>query len=433
MAAMAQQAGGGDGAGTGGGGGGGGGAGPRKTSVSFGSLMPFLQTLVAPEQNLQLVALYAKMKEEKISREDFVRGARVVAGEKVILEALSRMNSRPPQALHPEQPPALGDGSSQQPPFTPPERKQLVRKASDMAMTSGGQASKKQKADPVQSLEQINDVTAVGGVNLKEEEERLLTAPREESRTTPEMRRKFMEEEGRFFLEKGPLHTKVQEIAAKHGLKSISEDVERCLSMSAEELLWGFLLKTIKVSKQRCDVEKERHRVMATLDFQKQIMAMRKEQREFRQRKQAEEAERLRKLNEEKGPQATEESTPKSQKAQQQNDDKLRTTAANIAARKAVGADDVLSKWMLMAEQRQQKQAAADGWGNAGTPVAGKQQFGAATPRVNARRSALPQATRARSIILRDLVACLEREPGMSTSPLLYRFYERLSSEEVNY
>lgn len=33
----------------------------------------------------------------------------------------------------------------------------------------------------------------------------------------------------------------------------------------------------------------------------------------------------------------------------------MRTTAANVAARAAVGGDDMLSKWQLMAEQARQK------------------------------------------------------------------------------
>jgi transcription initiation factor TFIID subunit 4 len=33
----------------------------------------------------------------------------------------------------------------------------------------------------------------------------------------------------------------------------------------------------------------------------------------------------------------------------------MRTTAANVAARAAVGGDDLLSKWQLMAEQARQK------------------------------------------------------------------------------
>jgi transcription initiation factor TFIID subunit 4 len=36
-------------------------------------------------------------------------------------------------------------------------------------------------------------------------------------------------------------------------------------------------------------------------------------------------------------------------------DDKMRTNAANVAARAAVGGDDMLSKWQLMAEQARQK------------------------------------------------------------------------------
>ncbi|KAK7819151.1 transcription initiation factor tfiid subunit 4b [Quercus suber] len=45
----------------------------------------------------------------------------------------------------------------------------------------------------------------------------------------------------------------------------------------------------------------------------------------------------------------------KSLKANKEEDDKMRTTAANVAARAAVGGDDMLSKWQLMAEQAWQK------------------------------------------------------------------------------
>lgn len=40
----------------------------------------------------------------------------------------------------------------------------------------------------------------------------------------------------------------------------------------------------------------------------------------------------------------------------------MRTTAANVAARAAVGGDDMLSKWQLMAEQaRQKREGGVDG------------------------------------------------------------------------
>lgn len=39
----------------------------------------------------------------------------------------------------------------------------------------------------------------------------------------------------------------------------------------------------------------------------------------------------------------------------------MRTTAANVAARAAVGGDDMLSKWQLMVEQARQKRDGFDG------------------------------------------------------------------------
>nr|POE69347.1 hypothetical protein CFP56_08602 [Quercus suber] len=42
-------------------------------------------------------------------------------------------------------------------------------------------------------------------------------------------------------------------------------------------------------------------------------------------------------------------------KANKEEDDKMRTRSTNVAARAAVGGDDMLSKWELMAEQARQK------------------------------------------------------------------------------
>lgn len=48
----------------------------------------------------------------------------------------------------------------------------------------------------------------------------------------------------------------------------------------------------------------------------------------------------------------------------------MRTTAANVAARAAVGGDDMLSKWQLMAEQARQKREG--GMDSASSSQAGK-------------------------------------------------------------
>ncbi|CAM6094531.1 unnamed protein product [Calypogeia fissa] len=341
-------------------------------------------------------------------------------------------------------------------------------------------ASKKQKvsgAEPDQSIDQLNDVTAVSGVNLKEEEEQLLVGPKEESRTTEAMRKIVQEEEERLFLERGPLRAKVAAIAKRCGVKSVSEDVGRCLSMSVEERLRSMLYRLIKLSKQRCDVDKERHKVIVTSDVRRQILLMKRRAKEMLDKKMAEESERLRKLNEKKDkgslPEVErEELKAKAQKAQQEEEDRLKANAANVAARAAVGADDMLLKWQMMAAQGRQKRqggdagAAEDGAANKGgssaegvsashadkklengdsaTAGPGNAEIDSQGPSASAtgrppgpgpgvtprllsgRRMVLSKFGRGeRAITIKDVIAFLETEPQMSKSTLLYRLYER--------
>ncbi|XP_024374336.1 uncharacterized protein [Physcomitrium patens] len=337
-------------------------------------------------------------------------------------------------------------------------------------------ASKKQKtqgAEADQSIDQLNDVTAVSGVNLREEEEQLLAGPKEESRTTEAMRKFVQEEEERLFLERGPLRAKAQAIAAKCGLRSVSEDVERCISMAAEERVRSMLYKLIKYSKQRCDVEKDAHSTVVTSDPRRQVLLMKKRAKEAMEKKLADENERLRKLNEKKDKGAladgdNEDLRLKAQKAQQEEDDKMRAKAANVAARAAVGATDMLSKWQMMAAQGLAKRQGGDtanesartgggeetsgsreqerrqengevgkasgsgrvdndGDGSSGAAVAGRPTGpGSGTGRGGAvRRIGAPGGRQPRSISMKDVIALLEREPQMSKSTFLYRLYER--------
>ncbi|KAH9670530.1 hypothetical protein KPL70_017020 [Citrus sinensis] len=64
----------------------------------------------------------------------------------------------------------------------------------------------------------------------------------------------------------------------------------------------------------------------------------------------------------------------KSVKVNKEEDNKMRTTAANVAARAAVGGGDMFSKWQLMAEQARQKR-------EGGTDMASGSQAGKDTNR----------------------------------------------------
>ncbi|KAJ7969291.1 transcription initiation factor TFIID subunit 4b-like [Quillaja saponaria] len=320
--------------------------------------------------------------------------------------------------------------------------------------------NKKQKvsgASVEQSIEQLNDVTAVSGVDLREEEEQLFSGPKEDNRFSEASRRAVQEEEERLILQKAPLQKKLVEIMVKSGLKNISNDVERCLSLCVEERMRSLISSLIRLSKQRADSEKTRHRTAVTSDVRQQIMIMNFKAREEWEKKQAE-AEKLRKLSETEsntgvdGDNEKDEGRAKSIKSNKEDDDKMRTTAANVAARAAVGGDDMLSKWQLMAEQRQKREGGMD-TASGSHPVKDVSQktlstFGrnskdneaekldgaasisasAGTARKFGRNQGVPQTRVARSISVKDVIAVLEREPQMSKSSLIYRLYERLHS-----
>ncbi|XP_021768793.1 transcription initiation factor TFIID subunit 4b-like [Chenopodium quinoa] len=325
--------------------------------------------------------------------------------------------------------------------------------------------SKKQKASGAfsdQSIEHLNDVAAVSGINMREEEEQLFSVPKDDSRVSEASRKAVQEEEDRLILQKAPLQKKLAEIMTKCGLKNLSNDVERCLSLCVEERLRALISNLIRVSKQRADSEKSRHAIVVTSDVREQILEINRKAREEWEKKQAED-EKLRKQNEPDSSaivdadKEKDDGRAKSLKmpVNKEEDDKLRTTAANVAARAAVGGDDMLSKWQLMAQQARQKrdggpeiptssQAGKDatnkqfttsvgnvretrGTGKRDTASAlsasgvgkqgGRSQVAVPPPRVTPR------------ISVKDVISVLEKEPQMAKSTIIYRLYDKMHGD----
>ncbi|KAK6130814.1 hypothetical protein DH2020_035437 [Rehmannia glutinosa] len=319
-----------------------------------------------------------------------------------------------------------------------PPKKPLVGQKKPMeAPGSSPPSSKKQKVSGGfldQSIEHLNDVTAVSGVNLREEEEQLFSGSKEDSRVSEASRRVVQEEEERLILNKIPLQKKVVEIMAKCGLKNMSNDVERCLSLCVEERMRGLISNVIRLSKQRVDFEKPRHKTIITSDVRQQITTINRKAREEWEKKQAET-----------------EKSQKSNDANKEEDDKMRATAANVAVRAATGVGDMLSRWQLMIEAKQ-KQGGSDtsSGSQPGKDVARKPSATSAkntrenqeaekrdpsaaftTPalvrKVGRNQVVVPRV--ARSISVKDIIAILEREPQMSKSTLLYRLYNKVSAD----
>ncbi|XP_042005368.1 transcription initiation factor TFIID subunit 4b-like isoform X3 [Salvia splendens] len=320
-------------------------------------------------------------------------------------------------------------------------------------------SSKKQKVSGSfvdQSIEHLNDVTAVSGVNLREEEEQLFSGSKEDSRVSEASRRVVQEEEEKLILQKIPLQKMMVEIMAKCGLKNMSSDVERCLSLCTEERMRGILSNVIRLSKQRVDVEKSRHKTVITSDVRQQIMAINSKAREDWEKKQAE-TEKSQKLSESEsstgadGDKDKDDSRGKSVKVNKEEDDKMRATAANVAVRAATGVGDITSRWQLMIEAKQ-KQGGSD---TSSTPQtnkdAGRKPLATSTRNTRENQESekrdpsaaltTPASIRkvarnqvvvprvARSVSVKDVIAVLEREPQMAKSTLLYRLYNRVSAD----
>lgn len=354
----------------------------------------------------------------------------------------------PSAKLHGKQAPP----NTSTPPATRTNKKSGGQKKSlEMAGSAPSPSSKRQKTSGAfqeQSIDQLNDVTAVSGVNLREEEEQLLSAPKEENLASEAARKIVQEEEENLFLQKGPLLKKLAEIILKCNLKNASADVESCLSMCVEERLRRFISTLIRVSKQRIDTEKTSHRLVITSDVGRQILQMNQKAKDEWDKKQAE-TDKNKKQTEEDGnvgaemDKEKEESRPKNAKPNKEEDDKMRTTAANVAARQAVGGSDMLSKWQLMAEQARQKRAPVPrpshitGKGSAEHNEASKRShfaaFGTGGMKSQGRGTFAERHSHGpqRTVSVKDVISVLEREPQMTKSRLIYRLYERLPGEST--
>ncbi|KAL6124922.1 hypothetical protein ACLB2K_077430 [Fragaria x ananassa] len=256
--------------------------------------------------------------------------------------------------------------------------------------------------DQQQGIEQLRDVVSVSGVNLAEEQDRMLSGPNNKDRFKPR-KFAFQEKEEELVLEKNALRRKMAGIMERWGfIIGVERDVE-----------------SVSIAKNLGIV------TLNTSDVRQEIMALNKKAREGSQ---ARKAQKIHEANEVKD-------------INDDGDDRMRKNRAeaNVAARAAVGGHDILAKWQLKAELARQKKyvnhkaaptvgrtmngnvnaekrggVQADSVSKAGSDVG---KFGR-----NAEAMMKPQTKVAsmRSISVKDVIAVLEKEPQMSKSTLIY-------------
>ncbi|KAH6785089.1 hypothetical protein C2S51_037544 [Perilla frutescens var. frutescens] len=353
----------------------------------------------------------------------------------------------------------LGPGNNSK---APPKKPFVGQKKLMEAPGSSPPSSKKQKVSGSfadQSIEHLNDVTAVSGVNIREEEEQLFSGSKDDSRVSEASRRVVQEEEERLILQKIPLQKIMVEKMAKCGLKNMSNDMERCLSLCVEERMRGLISNVIRLSKQRVNMDKPRHKTIITSDVRQQITAINRKAREEWEKKQGE-TEKLQKLNDPESStgidvdKEKDESRGKSTKVNKEDEDKMRTTAANVAVRAATGVGDITSRWQLMIEAKQKQGGFDTSYGPQTLKDVGRKPLASSTRntmenqesqkrepscslttpasirKVGRNQVVVPRE--ARSISVKDVIAVLEREPQMSKSMLLYGLYQKVKGDAVS-
>ncbi|XP_057850825.2 transcription initiation factor TFIID subunit 4b isoform X3 [Cryptomeria japonica] len=417
-------------------------------SITFSYLVETILPHLSREKAECVSAILLKFKRNEITKNDFVSGTRKVVGDQILVQTVKQIQKKVviPQGICCRSKCAFRCLQHHLP-------QQLV-------LRSVHQKRKKQKVSGDyldQRVDPLNDITTISGVNLREEEEKLFAGPKDESCVAEAIRKVVQEEEERIFLQKGPLRAKIAGIMAKYGIKYLSTDSERCLSLCIEEHLRTVIGQLIRLSKQRVDLERVSHKVVLTSDIQHQILAVNKKVKVDLEKKQAEEEEKLQKLY---GKSLTEnnastegekdESHAKIQRTYKEYDE-MRSNAANAAVRAAIGGDDMLLKWQRMAEQAQQKHKgtlyqASNTCTNRDVSrknMVGRLEAGNEFDRLDAPSTGIiqnlgreypssqcTQTEPVHTICVKDVIALLERKPHMTKSTLLYCLYERY--EECN-
>ncbi|KAJ0669517.1 putative transcription initiation factor TFIID component TAF4, RST domain-containing protein [Helianthus annuus] len=182
---------------------------PAGKQVPFPLLLPVLEPQLDKDQARQLQGQYVRLRSNVINKEEFVRHMRSIVGDRMLKMAVYKLQQRQSAGDS-----SLASGSNAK---TSPEKPTVGQKKTLEAPVSS--LSKKQKVSEAFSDQQLNDVTAVSGVRLREEKDQLISGSKEGSRVSEDSRK----------VAQAP-QKKLDEITAKRGVKNQSNDVERFLS-----------------------------------------------------------------------------------------------------------------------------------------------------------------------------------------------------------
>ncbi|XP_014240499.1 transcription initiation factor TFIID subunit 4 isoform X2 [Cimex lectularius] len=240
----------------------------------------------------------------------------------------------------------------------------------------------------------INDVAAMGGVNLAEESQRILGS-------TEFVGTQIRSCKDDIYLHSGPLMRKIAQIARKHGLEEPSGDVAALISHATQERLKNLVEKLAVIAEHRVDLNKVDPRYEVTQDVRAQLKCLEEIDRAERKRHEEQERELLLRAAKSKSkPEDPEQAKlkAKAKEMQRAEMEELRQREANLTALLAIGP---------------RKKPKLDE--SSGTSLT----LGSSS----SSSSNLPLRPRVKRVCLRDLLILMEQEKETCRSRLLYKSY----------
>ncbi|XP_056137905.1 transcription initiation factor TFIID subunit 4-like [Lampris incognitus] len=267
------------------------------------------------------------------------------------------------------------------------------------------QANQRKLSDPgggtFRDDDDINDVASMAGVNLNEENARILATSSELVGT------KIRSCKDEAFLPTGLLHRRILDTAKKLGVTEVPLEVVNFISHATQSRLRSLLEKVSAVAQHRVDGGKDEELYEQSSDVRAQLRFFEQLERMEKQRKDEQEREILLKAAKSRARQEDPEQARLKQKAkemQQQEQAQIRQRDANLTALAAIGP-------------RKKRKLDSPGATTGGTEVASGSGAGSST--VTSSRQQLRQ--RITRVNLRDFIFCLEQERTTSRSLLLYK------------
>ncbi|XP_026094814.1 transcription initiation factor TFIID subunit 4-like isoform X2 [Carassius auratus] len=280
---------------------------------------------------------------------------------------------------------------------------------SPMSVAVQAMANQKQKLnDPgggtFRDDDDINDVASMAGVNLNEENARILATGSELVGT------QIHSCKDEAFLPASLLHKRLLETAKKFGVTEMSMETVTLISHATQSRLRSMLEKVSAVAQHRADACKDEELYEQASDVRTQLKFFEQLEKIEKQRKDDEERELLMKAAKSRSRQEDPEQARLKQKAkemQQQELAQMRQRDANLTALAAIGP-------------RKKRKLDSPGASAGAEFPAGSS--GSATGSTSSSTSSVRQTRqRVTRVNLRDLIFCLEQERTTARSMLLYK------------